>query len=72
MVTGFSRYSRDRRLVVLRDRAAFLTAMAVGSIAGSALGGVLVGSVPSGLLLPAIALILLISAVGLWPHRSKP
>lgn len=72
MVAGFSRYSRDRSFVVLRDRAKFLTAMAVGSIAGSALGGVLVGLVPSGVLLPALALILLVSAFGLWRHSSKP
>jgi len=72
MLTGFSRYSRDRSFVVLRDRAKFLAAMAGGSIAGSALGGVLVGLVPSGFLLPALALILLISAFGLWRHRSEP
>jgi uncharacterized membrane protein YfcA len=72
MLTGFSRYSRDRSFVVLRDRAAFLTAMAVGSIAGSAIGGLLVGVVPTGVLLPALALILLISAFGLWRHGTKP
>jgi uncharacterized membrane protein YfcA len=71
MLTGFSRYSRDRSFVVLRDRAAFLTAMAGGSIAGSAVGGALVGLVPSGVLLPALALILLISAVRLWRHRPS-
>ena len=46
-----------------------LAAMAGGSIAGSAVGGALVGLVPSRVLLPALALILLISAVGLWRHR---
>ena len=30
------------------------------------------GLVPSGVLLPALALILLISAFGLWRHSSKP
>jgi uncharacterized membrane protein YfcA len=69
MVTGFSRYSRDRSFAVLRERASFLAAMAGGSIAGSAVGGALVGLVPSGVLLPALALILLISAFGLWRHK---
>jgi uncharacterized membrane protein YfcA len=72
MLTGFSRYSRDRSFVVLRERAPFLAAMAAGSIAGSALGGALVGLVPSGVLLPALSLILLVSAFGLWRHRSGP
>ena len=69
MVTGFSRYSRDRSFVVLRERAAFLAAMAVGSIAGTAAGGALVGVVPSTVLLPALVIILLISAFGLWRHK---
>jgi uncharacterized membrane protein YfcA len=71
MVTGFSRYSRDRSFTVLRERAPFLAAMAAGSIAGSAAGGALVGLVPSAVLLPALSLILLISAFGLWRHRPK-
>ena len=71
MLTGFSRYSRDRSFVVLRERAGFLAAMGGGSIAGSALGGALVGLLPSGVLLPALALILLVSAFGLWRHRSE-
>jgi uncharacterized membrane protein YfcA len=72
MLTGFSRYSRDRSFVVLRERARFLGAMALGSIVGSALGGALVGLVPGGVLLPGLALILLISAFGLWSHARKP
>jgi len=71
MITGFSRYSRDRSFVVLRERAAFLGAMAAGSIAGSLVGGSLVGLVPSRVLLPALALILVISAVGLWRHKES-
>jgi len=71
MLTGFSRYIRDRSFVVLRERAGFLAAMGGGSIAGSALGGALVGLLPSGVLLPALALILLVSAFGLWRHRSE-
>jgi uncharacterized membrane protein YfcA len=69
MLTGFSRYSRDRSFMVLRDRAAFLAAMAGGSIAGSAVGGALVGVVSSRVLLPALVIILLISAYGLWRHK---
>jgi uncharacterized membrane protein YfcA len=71
MLTGFSRYSRDRSFAVLRERAPFLAAMAGGSIAGSIVGGALVGVVPSRILLPALSLILLISAFRLWRHRPK-
>jgi uncharacterized protein len=42
--------------------------MTVGSIAGSITGALLLGVVPNLLLIPALALILLLSAVKLWRH----
>ena len=42
--------------------------MAAGSVVGTFIGGQLLGLVPGGVLLPALALILLISAVKVWRH----
>jgi uncharacterized protein len=47
---------------------AFLLVMAVGSIVGAFIGGLLLGVVPDAVLLPALAVILLVSAVKVWRH----
>jgi len=47
----------------------FVVVMAVGSIVGSFIGAKLLGIVPGALLLPALAVILLISAVKVWRHK---
>ena len=72
MVTGFTRYSRDRSFTVVRDQAPFLASMAGGSLGGSVLGGALIGLVPGSVLLPILVLILLVSAVQLWRHPQRP
>ena len=43
--------------------------MTLGSIAGAVLGGLLLGPVPAGVLVPALALLLVLSAVKVWQHR---
>jgi uncharacterized membrane protein YfcA len=45
--------------------------MALGSIVGSFIGGIALGIVPSGILLPALAAILIVSAIKVWRHRSS-
>jgi uncharacterized membrane protein YfcA len=42
--------------------------MAAGSIAGSFIGATLLGIVPANVLLPALAIILLLSAMKVWRH----
>lgn len=69
MLVGFARYSRDQSFVVVRDNASFMLAMAAGSIVGAFVGGLLLGFVPSAILLPTLAAILLISAVKVWRHE---
>jgi uncharacterized membrane protein YfcA len=69
MLVGFSRYSRDRSFAVLAANGRFVAAMAVGSVIGSFIGARLLGLVPSSILLPLLALILLVSSVKLWLHR---
>jgi uncharacterized membrane protein YfcA len=68
MLTGFARYSRDRSFVVLRENRHFVLLMAAGSIAGALFGGLLLGVVPTALLLPLLAAILLLSAIKIWRH----
>ena len=68
MVVGFTRYSRDRSFAVLGQHRGFVLTMAAGSIVGSFIGAQLLGLIPSGVLLPGLAIILMISAVRVWKH----
>ncbi|MBB4249427.1 sulfite exporter TauE/SafE family protein [Rhizobium sp. BK008] len=69
MLVGFTRYSRDQSFSVLGRNKAFLIVMAAGSIVGTFIGGLLLGVVPNAFLLPALAVILLLSAVKVWRHK---
>jgi uncharacterized protein len=68
MAVPFARYSRDQAFAVLRGNGGFVLAMTVGSIAGAVVGALLLGAVPDLVLIPALALLLLLSAVKLWRH----
>jgi uncharacterized membrane protein YfcA len=52
MLVAFTRYSRDRSFAVLGTNSRFVVAMAAGSIAGTVVGGLLVGLVPDDVLVP--------------------
>ncbi|MFN3854614.1 MAG: sulfite exporter TauE/SafE family protein [Phreatobacter sp.] len=69
MLMGFARYSRDRSFAVLAKNRGFVLTMALGSVAGALLGGLLLGLVPNSVLLPMLAAILAISAIKVWRHR---
>ncbi len=68
MVAAFARYSRDGSFAVLAREWPFVLAMALGSICGALVGGLLLGMVPGAALLPALAVILLLSAAKVWRH----
>jgi len=68
MLTAFARYSRDKSFVVLGQHRRFVVIMAAGSLAGSFLGGRLLGLVPDTVLLPLLSLLLLLSSVKIWRH----
>lgn len=68
MIVGFTRYSRDSSFAVLGRNRHFVLIMTVGSIAGSFFGGLLLGIVSAAILLPALAAILLVSALRIWRH----
>jgi len=68
MLVGFTRYSRDQSFAVLGKNKRFLLVMVSGSVLGTFIGGLLLGVVPNAVLLPALAVILVISAVKVWRH----
>lgn len=69
MIAAFARYSRDQSFAVLGRNRAFVVVMAGGSIVGTFIGGQLLGIVPSQVLLPLLAGILVISALKIWRHK---
>lgn len=69
MLVGFARYSQGSSFAVLRANRAFLVAMAAGSMTGAAVGGRWLRTVPSSILLPGLAAILLVSAFKTWRHN---
>ena len=72
MLMAFARYSRDGSFVVLHSNRRFVVTMAAGSIAGALVGGLLVGVIPDGVLIPTLAAILLISAAKVWNEGRRP
>ena len=70
MIVGFARYSQDQAFSVLRRNGSFVFTIAIGSIVGTFIGGRLLGYVPANALLPALALILIVSAVKVWRHKA--
>lgn len=68
MLVAFARYSQDQSFQVLRANRSFVITMAAGSIAGTIIGGALLGIVPSLVLVPLLVLLLLASSVKVWRH----
>jgi uncharacterized membrane protein YfcA len=68
MIVGFARYTRSDAVAVLRQERPLLRWMAAGSILGAALGGMLLGLVPTRFLMTLLGAILLISAIKTFQH----
>jgi uncharacterized protein len=68
MLVAFARYSRDQSFQVVRTNLRFVLIMAAGSITGTLIGGLLLEIVSSLALIPALAALLLLSAVKVWRH----
>jgi len=69
MPVGFTRYSRGQSFSVLGRNKSFLLVMAAGSVVGTLIGEQLLRIVPNAVLLPALAEILLLSAIKVWRHK---
>jgi len=70
MIMGFARYSRAQSFAVIKRNKAFLLSMAAGSMLGTLIGAYLLNIVPVGLLIPALAAILVFSAFKVWRHKG--
>ena len=70
VLVGFARYSRDSSFQVLNCNRRFVVVMAAGSLIGAFIGGNLLGLIPSFVLLPLLAAVLLISAAKVWRHGN--
>lgn len=68
MIVGFSRYTRSDAFDILRRERPLFGWMVGGSIIGAGIGGMLLGLVPTNLLLLVLGLILLISAYKTFRH----
>lgn len=69
MLVAFARYSQDQSFQVLRTHKGFVAAMTVGSITGTIIGGLLLGVVPTAVLIPALVALLLLSSYKVWRHQ---
>ncbi|HYQ38676.1 MAG TPA: sulfite exporter TauE/SafE family protein [Pseudomonas sp.] len=68
MLVGFARYTGADAFAVLRRERGLFRWMVAGSILGAALGGLLLGLLPTRLLVGGLGVILLISAVKTFRH----
>ncbi|MFC7621512.1 TSUP family transporter [Microlunatus sp. GCM10028923] len=68
MLVAIARYSRDQAFTVLARHRGFMISMTAGSVVGTLVGAMLLGVIPNLILIPALALLLIISAVKLWRH----
>lgn len=69
MLVAFARYSQDQSFQVLRGNKGFILAMTAGSIAGTIIGGLLLGIVPDAILIPALIALLVLSSYKVWNHK---
>lgn len=71
MIVAFFRYTQSGAIELFKREKQFLLWMALGSIIGSAIGGKLIGIIPSNILVLVLGGILLISAVKTFNHSKK-
>lgn len=69
MLVAFARYSRDESFKILSANRRFLVAMAAGSILGTVVGGLVLDIVPSSILIPTLAALLIASSFKVWRHQ---
>lgn len=68
MIVGFMRYTGADAFAVLRREKPMFLSMAGGSVVGAALGGLMLGLVPTQILMTLLGVILLISAIKTFQH----
>ncbi|TCT21413.1 sulfite exporter TauE/SafE family protein [Thiobaca trueperi] len=68
MIVGFTRYSQSGAFSVLKRESVLFGWLAAGSILGAAIGGLLLGVIPADVLMTALGVILLVSAIKVFQH----
>lgn len=68
MIVGFARYTGSDSFKVIRQEQTLFRFMAVGSIIGAAIGGMLLGIVPTNVMMVMLGVILLISSYKTFKH----
>lgn len=71
MIVAFFRYTQSGAIELFKRERKFLLFMALGSILGSALGGLLIGIIPSNILVLVLGAILLVSAIKTFIHQKS-
>lgn len=69
MLVAFARYSQDASFQILRANKTFVLVMTAGSITGTIVGGLLLGVVPTAVIIPLLVALLLASSVKVWRHQ---
>jgi uncharacterized membrane protein YfcA len=76
MIVAFARYSRDGSFSVLRRHGRLVALMALGSVIGTVLGGLLLGVVPDVGLVPFLAGLPFLRSIKFWgtsqPREANP
>lgn len=54
---------------MLREDKRFVFAMSAGSVSGTIVGGLALGVIPSTVLVPLLAALLILSALKVWRHQ---
>ncbi|MDD4912819.1 MAG: sulfite exporter TauE/SafE family protein [Sideroxydans sp.] len=70
MLVGFARYRESNAFAALKRERGLLVWMAAGSILGAAIGGLMLGVIPSSWLLFGLGIILLVSAIKVFQHTQ--
>lgn len=70
LIAGLTRYVRADATTVLHSERSLWRWMAVGSIVGAGIGGMLLGIIPSDLLMGLLAVVLLLSAIKTFRHAT--
>lgn len=68
MIVGFARYRESAAFAVIAEERPLFRWMVVGSILGAGIGGLLLGLIPTRLLMAGLGVILLVSAIKTFRH----
>ena len=71
MLVAFARYSQDSSFAVLGRNRSFVAFMAIGSVAGVIVGGLMLGRITETVIIPVLAALLLLSAWKVNQHSRE-